>query len=46
MLTTVLEVLGAALIVAGTAFILWPAALIVAGVLFLAASWRIESVAA
>lgn len=42
MLTTILEVLGALLIVAGTAFVFWPAALVVAGAFFLLASWRIE----
>lgn len=41
--TTILEVAGGVLIVAGTAFILWPLALIVAGLLFLLASWRIET---
>lgn len=40
MLTTVLDVLGAALIVAGVAFVFWPAALIVAGIALLAVSWR------
>jgi len=43
--TTILEVLGAALIVTGVAFVFVPAALVVAGLLFLAASWRIESAA-
>ena len=43
MLTTVLEGLGSVLIVAGVAFVFWPAALIVAGLLFLAASYRIET---
>ena len=42
MLTTVLDVLGAALIVAGVAFIYLPAALIVAGSALLLASWRAE----
>jgi hypothetical protein len=40
--TTILEVLGAALIVAGVAFIFVPAGLIVAGVMLIAASWRLE----
>ena len=40
MLSTVLDVLGAALIVAGVAFVFWPAALIVAGIGLLAVSWR------
>lgn len=40
MLTTLLDVLGAVLIVAGVAVIFWPAALIVAGVAVLAVSWR------
>jgi len=30
------------LIVAGVAFVFWPAALTVAGVMLLAASWRLE----
>ena len=42
MLTTVLDVLAAALIVAGVAFVFWPAALIVAGLSLLAISWRLE----
>lgn len=42
MFTTVLEVLGALLIVAGTAFVFWPAALVVAGAALIAASWRLE----
>jgi hypothetical protein len=42
MLTTVLDVLAAALIVAGVAFIFWPAALVVAGLSLLAISWRLE----
>jgi hypothetical protein len=42
-MTTALEVIGGALIVAGTAFILWPAALVVAGAFFLLASYRIET---
>lgn len=41
-MSTVLDVVGAALIVAGTAFIFWPAALCVAGGLFLLASWRFD----
>ena len=45
MLTTALEGLGAILVVAGVAFVFWPAALIVAGLLFLTVSWRIESAA-
>ena len=40
MLTTALDVLGAALIVAGVAFVFWPAALVVAGLLVLLALWR------
>lgn len=43
MLTTALEVLGGMLIVAGVAFVFWPAALVVAGLLFLTVSWRLES---
>jgi len=43
MLTTALEVLGGICIVAGVAVILWPAALIVAGLMLLLASWRIET---
>lgn len=42
MLTTILEGLGAVLVVAGVAFIFWPAALIVAGGFFLLASWSAE----
>ncbi len=42
MLTTVLDALGAALIVAGIALVFVPAALIVAGVMLIAASWRLE----
>lgn len=41
-LSTVLDVVGAALIVAGVAFVFWPVALIVAGGLFLLASWRFD----
>ena len=41
-MSTVLDVVGAALLVAGIAFIFWPAALIVAGGLFLLASWRFD----
>lgn len=41
-MSTVLDVVGAALLVAGTAFIFWPAALLVAGGLFLLASWRFD----
>lgn len=40
MLTTVLDVLGAVLIVAGVALLSVPAALVVAGVALLAVSWR------
>jgi hypothetical protein len=43
MLTTILEAVGAALIVAGVALVFVPAALVVAGLLFLAASYRIET---
>jgi hypothetical protein len=43
MLTTVLEGVGAALIVAGVALVFVPAALVVAGLLLLAASYRIET---
>lgn len=43
MLTTMLDALGAALIVAGVAFVFWPAALIVAGAFLLLASWRFEA---
>ncbi len=43
MLTTVLDALGAVLIVAGVAFVFVPAALIVAGLLLLLASWQIET---
>ncbi len=42
MLSTTIDVLGAALVVAGVAFIFWPAALIVAGGFVLLASWRSE----
>lgn len=42
MLTTVLDALGAALIVAGVALVFWPAALVVAGAALIAASWRLE----
>jgi len=41
-LTTALELLGLALIVAGVALIFWPAAVIVAGVAFLWLSREIE----
>ena len=40
-LTTILDVAGAALVVAGVALIFVPAALIVAGVLTVAVSWRV-----
>lgn len=40
MLTTVLDALGAVLIVAGVALVSIPAALIVAGVALLVMSWR------
>jgi hypothetical protein len=46
MLTTALEGLGAVLIVAGVALVFVPAALVVAGLLFLLASYQIESDAA
>ncbi len=41
MLTTVLDLLGVALLVAFAALLWWPAALAVAGVACLAASWRL-----
>jgi hypothetical protein len=41
-LTTVLDVLGAALIVAGVALFSVPAALVVAGAALLAVSWRMS----
>jgi hypothetical protein len=40
--STVLDVVGAALVVAGVAFIFWPAALVVAGLMVLLASWRAD----
>lgn len=40
MVSTVLDLLGAALLVAGICFIFWPAALVVAGALILTASWK------
>lgn len=40
MLTTALEVLGVALILAGVAQVYVPAAFVVAGLILLAASWR------
>lgn len=40
MLTTAIDLIGAALIVAGVALVSVPAALIVAGVALLIASWR------
>ena len=40
-LTTVLDVAGAALLIAGVALVFVPAALVVAGVLALAASYRL-----
>lgn len=40
MLTTVLDLLGAVLLVACAYFIFWPAALGLAGVLLLTASWK------
>lgn len=43
MLTTILEVLGGALVVAGVAMVFVPASLMIAGLLFLLASWRIET---
>lgn len=42
MLTTVLDVLGVALLIAFAAIVWWPAALPVAGVACLAASWRLS----
>lgn len=42
MLTTVLDVLGVALVVAGVALFSVPAALVVAGVALLAVSWRMS----
>jgi hypothetical protein len=41
-LTTVLDVLGAVLVVAGVAFVFWPAALVAAGCFLLLASWRFD----
>lgn len=41
-MSTVLDIVGAALIVAGVAFVFWPAALVVAGVAVLFASWRFD----
>lgn len=38
--TTLMDVLGVALIVAGVAVVFWPAALVVAGVAVLVASWQ------
>lgn len=38
--TTLMDVVGAGLIVAGVAFVFWPAALVVAGVAVLVASWQ------
>ena len=40
MLTSLLDLIGAALIIAGVALISVPAALIVAGVALIVASWR------
>jgi len=40
--STVLDVVGAVLVVAGVAFVFWPAALVVAGGFFLLASWRFD----
>jgi hypothetical protein len=40
-LTTVLDLLGVALLVAFAALLWWPAALAVAGVACLAVSWRL-----
>lgn len=42
MVTTVLDALGAVLIVAGVAVVFWPAALVVAGCFLLWASWRAD----
>lgn len=42
MLTTVLDVLGVALVVAGVALFSVPAALVVAGAALLAVSWRMS----
>lgn len=39
--TTVLDLAGAALVVAGVAVVWWPAALVVGGVGCLVASWRL-----
>jgi hypothetical protein len=41
-LTTVLDIAGAALIVASVAIVFWPAALAVAGLFCLVASWRFD----
>lgn len=38
--TTLMDVLGVGLIVAGVAVVFWPAALVVAGVAVLVASWQ------
>lgn len=40
--TTVLDILGALLLIAFAAVLFWPAALAVAGVLCLVASWRLS----
>lgn len=42
MLALLLAVLAVALIIAGVAFIYWPAALIVAGVLIGAVAWFVD----
>lgn len=43
MITTVMEILGGALVVLGIALVFVPASLVVAGLLIIAASWRLES---
>lgn len=42
MLTTILDLLGAVLLVAFALVVWWPSALLVGAVLLLLASWRIE----
>jgi len=39
-MTTVLDLCGGALLVAGVYFVYWPAALILAGLLLLVVSWK------
>lgn len=41
-MTTLLEILAVAALVAGIAFIYWPAALIVLGLILAAAAYRLE----